>query len=240
MIREKDIRNKYNTMEYIWDKSDSWHLHTKNSIDSCLNNLIISSRTNLDEGKILFAGSAGNEHSLGAKHAYHLDIAERHLKGVQNSVVGGVQNSPFTNNTFDLIICVGSVINYVDAMTSIKELSRVLKSNGTLIVEFESSRNLEFLFTKSFNKSAYITSTFYQGMSEQIWVYSEKYIKSIAKACGLKVVSTRYFHIGTAIAYFFTRSERISSKLSFLDSFLSKRTNIRKLSSNIMICFSKS
>ena len=45
---------------------------------------------------------------------------------------------PFAENSIDNILCVGSVLNYCDAIAAISEFNRVFKYNGHLILEYES------------------------------------------------------------------------------------------------------
>ncbi len=59
---------------------------------------------------------------------------------------------PFNNLFFDNILCVGSVLNYCDALTALSELSRVLKPNGNLILEYESSWGFEYLHKSCYKK----------------------------------------------------------------------------------------
>ena len=46
---------------------------------------------------------------------------------------------PFKNQPIDIAVCVGSVINYCDAALTIAEFGRVLRKEGTLILEFDGS-----------------------------------------------------------------------------------------------------
>lgn len=52
---------------------------------------------------------------------------------------------PFAENSIDNILCVGSVLNYCDAIAAISEFNRVLKYNGHLILEYESSWGFEYI-----------------------------------------------------------------------------------------------
>ncbi|MDK2791064.1 MAG: hypothetical protein PWP15_1584 [Methanothermococcus sp.] len=49
-----------------------------------------------------------------------------------NKVCGDIQNLPFKDNTFDLVLCI-NVLEHVDFERAVNEIKRVLKTNGTCI-----------------------------------------------------------------------------------------------------------
>ena len=63
---------------------------------------------------------------------------------------------PFESDKFDYIICVGSVINYIDDFASLSEFYRVLKKNGILIFEYENSKGYEYLGKEDLNKMLFL------------------------------------------------------------------------------------
>ncbi len=93
---------------------------------------------------VLNARSGGNSYNLKCKQ-HHVDIADKKISHLELFTVSSIENLPFNDDCFDGIICVGSVINYCDAMQTISEFSRVLKRNDILIIEFENSYGYEFI-----------------------------------------------------------------------------------------------
>ena len=97
----------------------------------------------------------------------------------------------------DMIICVGSVLNYCSsATTAIREFSRVLKPGGPIILEYETTDSYEYKGTSNYHKSvAYNVETFYGGEPESLTMYSQKYINLILKNYGFKKRKRKRFHI---------------------------------------------
>jgi ubiquinone/menaquinone biosynthesis C-methylase UbiE len=140
-----------------------------------------------DNAYILNAGSGGNSYDIISDNMYHVDIAENRIVHLKNAVVASIERLPFHDKMFDHIICVGSVINYCDAIVAIAEMSRVLKKHGVLIMEFENSLSFEFFGKTEYGKSAEIVTTKYIEQSHRQWVYSFNYIKNILRRYSLKI-----------------------------------------------------
>lgn len=237
MIDELDVRKRYNNLKQIWDPSDNWHSYTHKKIRIILKKL---EKKYIAEGAtVLFAGSAGNSYSLKAGFEIHLDIAENTLKGIQNSIVGSIQSMPLQSNSVDCIVCVGSVVNYVDLTTAMLEFQRVLKPKGTLILEFEKSDSLEYLWTKHFKKNISLVETFYSNSVERIWVYSYAHFMSQLKQAGFALLEEAHFHIASSLMLRMSSKSDLSSKLSSFDIVLSKIPILKKHSCNVLVILSK-
>ena len=78
-----------------------------------------------------------------------MDIIEEYISKFDNYIVRFIEKIPLNDNTIDIIICVGSILNYVDSFKAIKEFNRVLTLNG-LLLEFEHSNSAGFLFTRNY------------------------------------------------------------------------------------------
>ena len=94
------------------------------------------------EGWVLDAGS-GSGHlaeELGLKDACFLDFTWEQIKQLRNKglpgsfIRGDLQQLPFKDNTFDEVIS-SNVLHYT-GLTGLKELLRVTKSNGQLLLAF--------------------------------------------------------------------------------------------------------
>jgi len=239
MIDEEKVRDLYNNLEVIWDQRDCWHFHTYSIINRSLQDFFKQQNREGTLGKVLLAGSGGNAYGTHSEQVIHLDIAENLLKNVSNAVVGSVTCCPFQDNSFDTIICVGSVLNYVDAMETIREFSRILKDGGKLILEFESSESFEYLFTEPYKKSVGLANTFYRFKEEKIWVYSFDYIKSITEHYFFSINKEESIHLISPLIYRLTKKEKFSSKFSSLDKILSYFDFFRKRACNKIIYLDK-
>lgn len=91
------------------------------------------------------------------------------------------------------------MLNYCDALTALSELSRVLKPNGNLILEYESSWGFEYLHKNCYKKDAYIITTEYIEKEHSQWLYSPKYIKNILKTCNFNIIENYPFHISDGL-----------------------------------------
>jgi len=79
-----------------------------------------------------------------------------------NFLIGYAENLPFSNNSFDLIFSVQVLEHVLDPQRSLKEMVRVLRTGGYLIViapNFETPwstiaavRHLNFFFQEQFSK----------------------------------------------------------------------------------------
>jgi ubiquinone/menaquinone biosynthesis C-methylase UbiE len=69
-------------------------------------------------------------------------------KNTPNFIMADVYSLPFSDRTFDHINCCGSVLSLIDHhQPALKEISRVLKSGGTIFMEIESRWNLDLFWT---------------------------------------------------------------------------------------------
>lgn len=174
----------------VWAIDDPWHDYSKRVIS-----LFLSKQTIFSNTIVLNAGSAGNTYNIDCCKMYHLDIAEEKIKNVDNAFIASIEKTPFENNFFDNIVCVGSVLNYCDAFNSISELSRILKPQGYLIIEFESSCGFEYLGERCYKKDAEIIITEYIEKRHKQWLYSREYIMRILRMYKMKIIDEFSFHI---------------------------------------------
>lgn len=235
-LDSKEIANKYNRIQEIWDRNDSWHWKTYQFITK-----FIAIHTALWYEKkynILNAGSAGNAYGLPEDYMIHIDIAKEKIKNSPNSIVGSIENIPIPSKTFDAILCVGSVINYCDPIASIQEFSRLLKTEGKLILEFENSNTLELFGTKNYNKNAILINTFYKG-KETIWLYSERFILEVLKENNFIILAKQHFHILSPLIYRLTKNINIAAQFIRLDNFFKKIPFFKNVSSNMILLAEK-
>lgn len=197
-IDSDEIAKRYNGISQIWDPDDRWHYYTHGKIKKFLSGFLKDADK---QCKILNAGSGGYFYGFEDRYVTHIDIAEERIKHLPNSIVGDIQNIPANANEFDIVICVGSVLNYCDPFKAIPELSRVLKPKGKLILEFENSNSLEFIGKRAFNKRVAFERTFYKNKAEDIWFYSDRLVQDLLKQNSLRLIKSDKWHILSPLVY---------------------------------------
>lgn len=229
MLDPKAIADFYNNIENVWGNNDQWHLYSYSVIEKQLKKIHFK-----ENAIILNAGSAGNTYGIDSSNMYHVDIAKNQLKDVKNSYIASIESMPFKDNFFDYVICVGSVINYCDAIAAIHEMSRVLKPGGTMILEYESSLGFEYYGKECYGKDASVISVMYLGFQHKQWLYSPNYIKNALYSAHIKILRDYRYHIIDGITFRWL-GEDLAIKLLPIDTFfrlippLSKRSNNRFL-----------
>lgn len=234
-------KNLFEQIKDPWPLDDPWSQHTKRSIAEFVNE-VAATRLALSGGvnpPTLNVGSHGNVYGLSAENHFHVDIAEKSLKGIRLACIADVERLPFGSETFDIVLCVGSVINYCSAAAAIFELARVLKPGGQLLLEFETSDSLEFAFTRDLGRDVTTVRTFYNGTLEQIYVYSRRYVTGALKANGLTIYRSSSMHLVSPLVYRAVRSERVAARFSGFDKLASKVPLLRDYSANVLMAAQK-
>jgi len=135
-IDYNSIRDFYNMHTECWG-NDLFSKMTTSFIDRYVNKRV----ANLSAKQlVLNAGSGGKTYKTQARQ-YQIDIAKNTIKNRANAIVGNIIDMPFKSGMFDVVICVGTVINYSEAEKAIKEFRRVSKDNAILIIEYERSQS---------------------------------------------------------------------------------------------------
>lgn len=213
-LNQDEIKQLYESVDDVWPQNDNWHLYSKRQIEHYLHKQF------WDESiYVLNAGSGGNDYGLNVK-MHHRDIAGNKINKFTDFSVGTIELLPQDAKTFDKIICVGSVINYCDAISVISEFSRVIKTGGNLILEFESSCGYEHRKNSFYGKAAEIVELRYFGELWSQWIYSPKYIETILHEFGFKIVHRYPFHILSAWSYSNCQDENCAAKYARFDPIL--------------------
>lgn len=192
----KYTKSLYNEKS-AWPPKNMWHEYTYLQIKKYIETKYIEYVKS--SSKILNIGSGGTTYNIKGTF-YHLDIAEQLIQNLKNSFVGNAEDMPFENGFFDNIICVGSVINYCNAMSVISESYRTLKPACYMVLEFERSNSGEFLLTNNYNKSVFPKWYEYNNQNHMLWMYSEKYILSLLKAYNFEIIDIHRFHNLSALS----------------------------------------
>ena len=177
---EKHTQEIYSKMNYIWPENNAWYEYTYSEILR----FIYKHKTKFKkQNKILNAGSGGTVYDIDGD-MYHVDLATNLIKHLKNSYTSSIENMPFPDGFFDSCICVGSVINYCNAMSAISEISRVLCKNSYLIIEYERSLTGELFFKLGYGKNTIKQTYEFNGQQDHnLWLYSDNYINKILKEC---------------------------------------------------------
>lgn len=234
-IDHEEVARKYNGLTEIWDKEDYWNQHTYGMISRFVGTSYAKIKADNFKGKILNAGSAGNNYGLPEDDTTHLDLAYERIKHLPNGLVGNIEDLPFEKNQFQLIVCVGSVINYCDPYRVFEEFHRVLGPDGYVLLEFENSNTVELIGSRKFNKKVVFAESFYNQRKENIWYFSEKFIEEIALEYGMRLVRKDRCHIISPLIYRITKSEAFSAKFARLDMLLKRIPFINRVSSNTVL-----
>ncbi len=227
-INMEEIKTLYENVDEVWPKDDKWHLYSKKMIQKYLD------KQKWEKNDyILNAGSGGNNYKINSL-MHHRDIASNKINSFSDYSVGTIESLPFQNETFDKIICVGSVINYCDANATMSEFSRTIKNNGILYLEFESSWGFEHRKKSYYKQSATVVKLKYFDQYWTQWIYSPNYIKKLLNNYGFIIEDEYRFHILSALSYSLNKNENKASKYACLDS-LFRKTCLSKHANNIIL-----
>jgi SAM-dependent methyltransferase len=224
--RYNDI-NRYCTI-------DPWHSFTAAVVQQELETHW-RSLTSTPKRAILNAGAGGKALNLRPCTTINLDISARPISHMPRALVASVEALPFTNDTLDAVVCVGSVINYCDAAIVISEFSRVLRPSGLLVLEFESSQSAELITQDAFARSAAVAETFYAYQPEAVWVFSPRYIYNLLAAANFEVRRRVPIHVLSPWALLLLRSIRVAVTLAHLDHLTKHFPVLTRCASNFLI-----
>lgn len=157
-IKRKKVIDFYNQVAYEYD--DTFDEYWKNYYD-CLNNIIVQLFSEKIGGKSTLDIGCGSGFQtilltkLGAK-VTGIDMTEGLVRlanyKIQNQnldsfcFISDAEFLPFKDESFDVINCCGSVLDYMNHKNGINEIGRVLKPNGTLILGFDNYVSLELFW----------------------------------------------------------------------------------------------
>lgn len=215
-VKQKAFENYLDSTP--WPQNDKWHEETYRKIYNTVLKILNEANTN-STTVILNAGSGGTIYPTKGK-IIHLDLIDTYIKKFNDYVVASIDNIPFPDKTFDIAICVGSVINYADYQKSIYEFARILKPRGKLIIEFERSNSGEFLFTKKHHKKLFLQKYNYNEQEHLLWLYNEKVIIRTLKYYGFSILKKQRFHSFSTLLNRFGLKEKNAAKYIKFDKIL--------------------
>jgi len=127
-LSPSEIRSRYNHPSWF-GSIDSWHRFTAAEIRREIARFWASTAIPGD-CVILNAGAGGNDLDLLPDNTINLDISERRIQDSTRPVVGSVEAVPLRDQCVDILLCIGSVINYSDAALTISDFERELSVCG--------------------------------------------------------------------------------------------------------------
>jgi len=232
LLDYNSIRDFYNLHKSCWP-TDLFSEMTTSFIDK----YVIAALKCFDGSNlILNAGSGGKLYPTCAQQ-FHIDIAENTLIGIENAYVSNIIDMPFENNTFDCVICVGSVINYCEINKAIAEINRVLKVNGTLIIEYERSGS-GFAINHARNKDLIIFFHTYFGEPHKNLLYSDKYFFQVLKKNGFIYNNLAKFNTTIPFCEMFA-SDKFAHKMKFFEPLLRRLPIVSQYSHNAILTCKK-
>lgn len=213
---EEKIRDAYNICD-TWPEYDAWHQYTHAFIDTHVNSFLKKYAS--PDSIILNAGS-GDTHYNCLGTVFDCDIAENKLIYSNHAIHASITSLPCKEQSFDICICVGSVLNYTDAALAISEIARVLKSGGKAIIEFERSLSAEFLFTSDYGKDCFRNKYLYGNKEHSLWLYSECYIDTLLQAHNLHIIKKTRFHTTSSLVSRLLHDDNKAAPWAKVDEFI--------------------
>lgn len=220
------IKKFYEECEETWPIHNNWYNCTKNKIGYIV-------RKYIHDGYVLNAGSGGNTYGL-SNRMCHVDIVKKNISKYDDYIVASIEKLPLENLTFDYVICVGDVINYCKAEKAIKELYRVVKKGGKIIIEFENSNAYEYVNKDFYGDDTVIVNLEYMGKITNQYLYSYKYMEKILTENGFKIKKAYSFHILSGLISNWIADDNISCLFSVFDKMLNILSFFKKYGSNVL------
>jgi SAM-dependent methyltransferase len=219
----------------VWDHFDRWHRLTRRRIRNVIHRLV----EGLISPRVANVGSGGESYGLRADGHIHVDVIIGLLPH-HNSVAADILLLPIASSSIDIAVCVGSVINHVDAAVAIAELIRIVRPGGRLILEFDSTDGLNYLFSRESGRAAAVANTFYNGRSIAITEYSRRYIEALLNAGGVQVDGVFSFHIISAAALALNIPPVLASFFAHFDWLADHFSPLRLRGSNVVVSGTRS
>lgn len=195
MANLEDVKKLYDEVDSVWPQNDKWHKYIHKKTTEIVEKWAKSSSKSL----ILNAGSGGTTYRINGE-IYHVDLCENKINNFSHYWVGSIEHLPYADNYFDLIICVGSVLNYCDNINEIiHEFNRVLKPCGRIILEYEKSESAEFIASANYGKSHFIEDFVYNNQRHKLCLYSYFTVNEIMIKLNFTLKKQKWLHILSSI-----------------------------------------
>lgn len=179
-------------------------------------------------------GSGGESYGLYGDRQFHVDLLIGRLPK-RRSIAADIRLLPIVTATVDVVLCVGSVINHVDAAHAIAEIARIMRPGGRLVLEFDSTDGLNHTFSQAAASDSASVKTFYNQRTLTITEYSRRHIEQLMRAGGIEVDHLSSFHILSAAALACGVPPDVAAFLAYVDRFAGLFSAIRLRGSNLVV-----
>lgn len=235
-ISGEKVRSLYNRLDDMWG-ADSWHDHTRKRLALHLQKHRHLAKT---ANVVLHLGSAGESYGLQGNWTCHIDLAENRLMNTTGAVIGDVHAIPIQPQSIDFCTCVGSVLNYCDAVVVLGQISKTLKPEAHFVLEFETSDSWEYAGKAAYRQNAALSETFYGGdLDCRLWLYSLSHIKSLLKANGFAIKSIDRSHVLSSLVYRWTKNVARAARYGRADYIAGKLPILSRGAANIILLCQK-
>lgn len=130
ILIRRSARRLYGSTRSNWPEYDGWNDHKHRQTEQFI--LRTGSQLLQRCKQALDAGAGNSVYSWMPSTCVSLDRHKIQVVRKPNAVVGDIERLPFHDNAFDLVICIGSVLNYVSAAEALNEIARVTAPAGRL------------------------------------------------------------------------------------------------------------
>ncbi|SEO31057.1 Methyltransferase domain-containing protein [Bradyrhizobium sp. OK095] len=220
LIVRDAARRLYGDGQPIWDPKDRWNSYKRASISAFCSRH--ASHLLSEAEAILDAGCGSEAYPWMPERSICLDRHFLQTRAKSNGVVGDLCSLPFEKGSFDFVVCVASVLNYVSAIEAISEVSRVLRPGGHLILHYETSTSFEHVLKSTWGMPVARTETINGGRPDTLWVYRPSYITTILRGARLQGRKVQRFHIASALGLRIGLGQQTSAKFAVLDPFVQR------------------
>lgn len=217
--------------------ADPWHARSRQYVHKITHDWVLELNHQKD-CRLLNAGSGGSDYGIPVSMV-HYDLVVLPSIPTGRFIQGDVEQMPFSDASFNVVLCVGSVLNYCDPTRCLSEISRVLAPDGLVILEYERSGSAEYIWQRGFASAAARFVTFFGEETTHIWAYSDRFINGIIAVNGLKIVRSQWFHCLSALALAVLRHPTWSNYLAGTDPMISKLPIFQAISSNRILVAKK-
>jgi len=216
---------------HVWNHFDRWHRVTRHRIGKAIHGLF---RSGTERLRIANIGSGGESYELQSDHQFHVDLVIGRLPR-QRSLIADIRSLPIATAAVDVALCVGSVINHVDAGLAVNELTRIVRPGGRIVLEFDSTDGLNHVFSPAAGKESAVLRTFYNGRTVVITEYSRCHVERLLETAGVSVDVLFSFHILSAAALAFKVPPVVASLFAHVDPIAARFSPFRLRGSNLVV-----
>jgi SAM-dependent methyltransferase len=141
-----------------------------------------------------------------APYAVLVDLILASFRPGDRAVVADLLELPFRDGQFDMVVCVGSVINYLDPESCINELSRLLPPGGSLVLEYERAGSGYPRASRRDVRRAKPEQVIYRGVTHNITRHYDAYIEALLEYASLQIRRRVSYHTLSRLVAWLTRN----------------------------------